>query len=53
MWELRAALSAARLRLIQNNRGGAAQALQPVYDRFSEGFDAIDLKEARRLLESL
>jgi hypothetical protein len=53
MWELRAALSAARLRLIQNNRGGAAQVLQPVYDRFSEGFDATDLKEARRLLETL
>ena len=49
-WELRAALSAARLRLTRNNRAGAAQILQPVYDRFTEGFDTADLKEARLLL---
>jgi len=49
-WELRAALSAARLRLTRKNRAGAAQILQPVYDRFTEGFDTADLKEARLLL---
>jgi predicted ATPase len=49
-WELRATLSTARLRLTQNNRAGAAQILQPVYNRFTEGFDTADLKEARLLL---
>jgi predicted ATPase/DNA-binding winged helix-turn-helix (wHTH) protein len=52
-WELRAALSAARLRVRQNNPAGAAQALQPVYDRFTEGFDTVDLKEAKHLLDAL
>ena len=37
-WELRAALGAARLLVRQENRAGAAQVLQPVYDlgRFLE-----------------
>jgi predicted ATPase len=52
-WELRAALSAARLRVRQKDRAGAAQILQPVYDRFTEGFDTADLKEAKALLENL
>jgi predicted ATPase len=52
-WELRAALSAARLRVRQENRAGAAQVLQPVYDRFTEGFDTADLKAAKALLKSL
>jgi predicted ATPase len=52
-WELRAALSAARLRVRQENRAGAAQVLQPVYDRFTEGFDTADLKAAKALLKTL
>jgi hypothetical protein len=52
-WELRAALSAARLRVRQENPTGAAQLLQPVYDRFTEGFNTPDLKEARLLLDAL
>ena len=51
-WELRAALGAARLWVEQNNRAGAAQVLQPVYDRFTEGFDTVDLKAAKALLDS-
>jgi predicted ATPase len=51
-WELRAALGAARLRVRQNDRAGAAQVLQPVYDRFTEGFDTPDLREARLLLDT-
>ena len=50
-WELRAALSLARLRVRQGDRGGAAQVLQPVYARFGEGFDTADLAAAKRLLE--
>jgi predicted ATPase/DNA-binding winged helix-turn-helix (wHTH) protein len=52
-WELRAALSVARLRSRQQNSSGAAQVLQPVYDRFTEGFDTADLKAAEALLDSL
>ena len=51
-WELRAALSAARLSLRQKNRAAAAQVLQPVYDRFTEGFNTADLKAAKLLLEA-
>jgi predicted ATPase len=52
-WELRAALSAARLRVRQKDRAGAAQILQPVYDRFTEGFDTADLTAAKSLLKTL
>jgi len=50
-WELRAALSAARLRVNQKNRAGAAQILEPVYNRFSEGFDTADMLAAKQLLD--
>jgi len=52
-WELRAALSAARLRVSEKNLAGAAQVLQPVYDRFTEGFDTADLKATKALLDDL
>lgn len=52
-WELRTAVSAARLRVGQKDPSGAAEVLQPVYDRFTEGFDCTDLKAARTLLDSL
>ena len=52
-WELRTAVSAARLRIRQKDPIGAVQVLQPVYDRFTEGFDFADLKAARTLLDSL
>jgi predicted ATPase len=50
-WELRAALSAARLRIRQKNRAGAAQILEPVFNRFSEGFDTADMLAAKQLLD--
>jgi len=49
-WELRAAISLARL---LRDRGRAAEArdiLAPVYAWFTEGFDTPDLQEARALL---
>jgi len=52
-WELRVALSAARLRITLKNRAGAVQALEPVYERFTEGFDTADLREARLLFDAL
>ena len=52
-WELRAALSLARLRTNQNRQDEANQILGPVYDQFTEGFEAADLKQAKSLLEQL
>ena len=52
-WELRSALGAAHLRAGQNNQAGAVEILQPIYNRFTEGFDAVDLISAKALLKSL
>jgi class 3 adenylate cyclase/predicted ATPase len=52
-WELRAAMSMARLWLDQGKRLQAHDLLAPVYGWFTEGFDTLDLKEAKALLEQL
>jgi hypothetical protein len=52
-WILRAATSLARLRQGQNRVGEARASLASVYDRFTEGFDAADLKAAKALLDAL
>jgi hypothetical protein len=52
-WELRAATSLARLWCGQKRRAEALALLQPVYDRFTEGFDTADLKAAKALLDIL
>jgi len=52
-WELRAAMSMARLWRDQGKRQQAHDLLAPVYGRFTEGFDTLDLKEAKALLEQL
>jgi predicted ATPase/DNA-binding winged helix-turn-helix (wHTH) protein len=52
-WELRAATSLARLWYGQDRRTEALALLQPVYDRFTEGFDTADLKAAKALLDTL
>jgi predicted ATPase len=52
-WELRAAMSMARLWSDQGKRGEARELLAPVYGWFTEGFDTRDLKEAKALLEEL
>ncbi|HEX4184423.1 MAG TPA: hypothetical protein VHY78_01035, partial [Stellaceae bacterium] len=51
-WELRAATSLAQLLCDQGRPAEAAALLQPVYDRFTEGFDTSDLKAAKALLEA-
>jgi predicted ATPase len=52
-WELRAALSMARLWRDQGKRHEARDLLAPVYGWFTEGFDTLDLKEAKALLDEL
>jgi len=52
-WELRAAMSLARLWQQQDKRAEARQFLAEVYGWFTEGFDTLDLQEARALLEAL
>jgi predicted ATPase len=51
--ELRAAVSLARLWQQQGKRGEARQLLGDIYSWFTEGFDTVDLREARALLEAL
>ncbi|HEY2230374.1 MAG TPA: tetratricopeptide repeat protein [Xanthobacteraceae bacterium] len=53
LWELRAAVSLARLRRDQGRRAEAHALLSPVYGWFTEGFDTPDLKEAKALLDEL
>ena len=52
-WELRAAMSLARLWRDQGKVREARELLAPVYAWFTEGFDTRDLKEAKALLEEL
>jgi hypothetical protein len=52
-WELRASTSLARLLRDQDRSAEALTILQPVYDRFTEGFDTADLKSAKALLDAL
>lgn len=52
-WELRIALSLARLRVTQGRPDAARQLLAPVYERFTEGFGTADLRAARAMLDTL
>ena len=52
-WELRAAISMARLWRDQGKVQQARELLAPVYGWFTEGFDTRDLKEAKALLDEL
>jgi class 3 adenylate cyclase/predicted ATPase len=52
-WELRAAMSLARLWRDQGRVQQARELLAPVYGWFTEGFDTRDLKEAKALLDEL
>jgi len=53
LWELRAAMSLARLRRDQRRHAEARNLLAPVYGWFTEGFGTPDLKEAKVLLDEL
>jgi predicted ATPase len=52
-WELRAAVSLARLRRDQGRDTEARDLLAAVYSRFTEGFDTPDLRQAKALLDEL
>jgi predicted ATPase/DNA-binding winged helix-turn-helix (wHTH) protein len=52
-WELRAATSLARLLQNQDRPANAIACLQPIYDRFTEGFGTTDLIAAKQLLGKL
>ena len=52
-WELRAAMSMAHLWRDQGKPDQARALLAPVYGWFTEGFDTLDLKEAKALLDEL
>ncbi len=52
-WELRAAISLARLWQRQGKHAAAHELLAPIYGWFTEGFDTADLQEAKVLLEEL
>jgi class 3 adenylate cyclase/predicted ATPase len=52
-YELRAAMSLARLWGEQGRWSEARDLLAPVYGSFTEGFDTADLKEAKALLDTL
>jgi tetratricopeptide (TPR) repeat protein len=52
-FELRATMSLARLLDQQGQRDQARTMLADIYNWFSEGFDTVDLKEAKALLEEL
>jgi predicted ATPase len=52
-WELRAAMSMARLWRDRGKLQQARELLAPVYGWFTEGFDTLDLRNARSLLDEL
>jgi len=52
-WELRAAMSLARLWRGQRRASQARKLLEPVYHRFTEGFATVDLVAAKALLTSM
>jgi DNA-binding winged helix-turn-helix (wHTH) protein/predicted ATPase len=52
-WELRAAMSLARLWRDRGRRDEARDLLAPIYGWFSQGFDTLDLMQAKALLEEL
>jgi predicted ATPase len=53
LWELRAAVSLARLWRDQGRCGEARDILAPVHGWFTEGFRTADLKDAKALLDAL
>jgi predicted ATPase len=52
-WELRASMSLARLWRDQGKVQQARELLAPIYGWFTEGFDTLDLKEAKALLKEI
>lgn len=51
--ELRAAMSLRRVELREREGRAAEESLAEVYAWFTEGFETMDLRDARRLLDAL
>ena len=52
-WELRTAVSLSKLMITQHRHNDALALLKPIYEWFTEGFETVDLAEARDLLNIL
>lgn len=52
-WELRTAISVARLRMSEGHAADARHVLASAYGRFTEGFEIADLREARAMMAKL
>ena len=52
-WELRTVMSVARLYQNQGKQKQARVLLAEIYNKFTEGFDTVDLREAKALLDKL
>jgi predicted ATPase len=52
-WALRAALSLGRLKIDQGRPDDARALVEPLFDRFTEGFETADLRAARTMLDAL
>jgi DNA-binding winged helix-turn-helix (wHTH) protein/predicted ATPase len=52
-WELRAGMSLCRLYQNLGKKEEASGLLKQIYNRFTEGFDTVDLREARALIDEL
>jgi predicted ATPase len=52
-WKLRAVTSLASLWRDQGKSSQAHDLLAPIYGSFTEGFDTLDLKQAKALLDGL
>lgn len=53
LWELRSSMSLAKLHRSQNRLMDAIKRVAPVYEKFSEGLELLDLVEAKTLVEEL
>ena len=53
LWELRTAVSLSKLMVTQNRHDAAYALLKPIYEWFTEGFETVDLVEARDMLKFL
>ncbi|SFN50355.1 winged helix-turn-helix domain-containing protein [Variovorax sp. OV329] len=52
-WNLRSATALARIHMLQGDLALAQSLVEPIYGRFTEGFETHDLKAARQLLREL
>jgi predicted ATPase/DNA-binding winged helix-turn-helix (wHTH) protein len=53
LWEIRATMSLARLKSRHGRRDEARSELSLIYNQFTEGFESVDLRSAKRLLSQL